>query len=88
MNDRIKQLAQQAGMYVDLKGEPWPKWMGAEECELAYARFAELIVEECIRELEISRKCDPYTGDLFNCEYNTCINEQTIVLKEHFGVRE
>jgi hypothetical protein len=47
MNAIVKQLAQQAGMYVDLKGEPWPKWMGAEECELAYAKFAELIVSEC-----------------------------------------
>ena len=48
MNEQIKQLAQQAGMYVDLKGEPWPKWMGAEECEQAYAKFAELIVQNCI----------------------------------------
>ena len=47
MNKRIKELAEQAGMYVEVKGEPWPKWMGAEECEAAYARFAELIVQEC-----------------------------------------
>jgi len=49
MNNKIKQLAQEAGMYVDLKGEPWPKWMGAEECEVAYKKFAELIVQECIK---------------------------------------
>lgn len=47
MNKRIKQLAEQAGMYVEARGEPWPKWMSAEECELAYAKFAELIVQEC-----------------------------------------
>jgi len=46
MNDRIKQLAQEAGMYVDLNGKPWPKWMGAEECEVAYKKFAELIIED------------------------------------------
>jgi hypothetical protein len=34
-------------MYVDLKGKPWPKWMSAEECEVAYKKFAELIVREC-----------------------------------------
>ena len=34
-------------MYVDLNGNPWPKWMSAEECELAYKKFAELIVREC-----------------------------------------
>ena len=47
MTEIIKQLAQQAGMYVDLGGKPWPKWMGAEECEAAYEKFAELIVREC-----------------------------------------
>jgi hypothetical protein len=52
MQDRIKQLAQEAGMYVAVKGEPWPKWMGAEECELAYQKFAELIVEECATVVE------------------------------------
>ena len=47
MNERIQKLAQEAGMYVDLNGNPWPKWMSAEECELSYAKFAELIVREC-----------------------------------------
>jgi hypothetical protein len=51
MNERIKQLAVEAGMYVDVKGEPWPKWLGAEECEIAYAKFAKLIIEECRRTL-------------------------------------
>lgn len=52
MNERIKQLAQEADMYVDLKGTPWPKWMSAEECELAYQKFAELIIEECSTVIE------------------------------------
>ena len=52
MNSRFQELAQQAGMYVDLDGKPWPKWMGAEECEVAYARFAELIVQECTTVIE------------------------------------
>jgi hypothetical protein len=46
MNEQIKQLAQQAGMYVDLNGKPWPKWMGAEECEVAYKKFAELMIAD------------------------------------------
>lgn len=46
MNERFKLLAQEAGMYVDLNGNPWPKWMSAEECEVAYKKFAELIVKE------------------------------------------
>ncbi len=46
MNKQIKELAVQAGMYVDLNGKPWPKWMTAEECEIAYAKFAVVIGRE------------------------------------------
>ena len=49
MNQRIQQLAQEAGMYVDLNGNPWPKWMSAEECELAYKKFAKLMVQDNLR---------------------------------------
>ena len=59
MNERIRQLAQEAGMYVDVKGEPWPKWMGADECDLAYQKFAELIVGECA-EIALREEHDPY----------------------------
>ena len=83
MNERIKQLAIEAKLIA-------PEYNGFDHTRLSISqqRFAELIVRECIRELEISRKCDPYTGDLFDCEYNTCIKEQSIMLKEHFGVKK
>jgi hypothetical protein len=74
MNKQIRLLAEQAGMYVDLNGKPWPKWMGAEECEAAYARFAELIV----REMLVTCEDHPaWTGRM--------IGEQ---IKQHFGVEE
>jgi len=74
MNERIKKLIQAADRQCS-------------ETRGVYDEiFAELIVRECVRELEVSRKCDPYTGDLFDCEYNTCIKEQSIMLKEHFGI--
>lgn len=47
MNQRLQELALQAGMYVDLNGNSWPKSMSAEECEAAYKKFAELLVKEC-----------------------------------------
>jgi hypothetical protein len=73
MNKRIKELAEQAGMYVEVKGEPWPKWMGAEECEAAYARFAELIVQECAVVIE---------KNLFKgIGWNT-----SRAVKQHFGI--
>jgi hypothetical protein len=77
MNKRIKELALQAG------GSHYPDVGG-----ITLEKFAELIVQECISELEISKKVDPYTGVLFDCEYNKCIDEQSTMLKEHFGVRE
>ena len=77
MNERIKKLAEQAGMYVDLKGEPWPKWMGAEECEVAYKKFAELIVEECRNVLtEVYRETP-----LESCGYLLRADEK---IAEHF----
>ena len=81
MNERIKELAEQAGYTKDMFGiGHWDM----PECQ----KFAELIVKECISELEISKKADPYTGVLFDCEYNECIDEQATMLKEHFGVGE
>jgi hypothetical protein len=47
MNQKIKELAIKADLYVDLNGNPWPKWMSAEECEVAYAKFAELLIKDC-----------------------------------------
>ena len=47
MNERIQEFAEQAGLYVDLNGAPWPRAMSAEESELAYKKFAELIVRQC-----------------------------------------
>lgn len=51
MNERIKDLGIQAGLYVDLNGSPWPRAMSAEECEAAYKKFTELITEEVFAEM-------------------------------------
>ena len=76
MNLRFKQLAQEAGLYVDLKGSPWPKWMGAEECEVAYAKFAELIAKECITKIEEAAEDSPEL-------YGVALD-----LMDHFGIEE
>ena len=67
----------------------------AEQCHHRYSehhinleKFSELIVRECINQMEISKKCDPYTGQVFDIEYNTTINDQIEMLKEHFGVKQ
>ena len=72
MNEQITQLAVKAGLYVDLNGRPWPKSMSAEECEVAYKKFAELIVRECAGKVDwILAEGGKTQGDL---------------IKEHFGV--
>ena len=76
MNDRYRELAREAGLLVH-NPEKMPTKLG---------RFAELMISDCIKELEISRRGDPYTGNLYDCEYNTCIGEQIQVLKARFGV--
>jgi hypothetical protein len=76
MNDRIRELASVA----------WAAQTKLNEDLLS--DFVKLIVQECVQELEVSKKCDPYNGNLFDCEYNTCINEQITMLKQHFGIEE
>jgi hypothetical protein len=78
MNERIKQLAHEAGL---------PTY-NPEGIPTKLEKFAELIVRECILELGISKKCDRYTGELFVCEHNAVLDEQIDMLKEIFGVEE
>ena len=47
MNERIVELALQAGLLYMKNGKPYPAAMSSEECRAAYAKFAELIVREC-----------------------------------------
>jgi hypothetical protein len=90
MNERIQQLAEQAGMYVDLNGNPWPKWMSAEECELAYAKFAELIVRECIDKITTYDLVPGHSAkweDIYDI-HARLLQDLGEELKEHFGVEE
>lgn len=46
-NKKVQKLADQAGLYVNINGAPWPRNMNGEDIETAYATFAELIIREC-----------------------------------------
>ena len=70
MNKKIKDLAIEAGLYVDLNGEPWPKWMGSEECEIAYEKFANLIVNECAKKVDkVRRQGGWYYGEIIRKDF-------------------
>ena len=76
MNERIMELAKQAGLYNEMlwDGEPWPTAMSCEECNVAYAMFAKLLLQECIDLANHS-----------NLTGKSIIGER---IKEHFGVQE
>jgi hypothetical protein len=93
MNERIRELGIQAGLYVDLEGTPWPRAMSAEECEAAYKKYAELIVQECLKKVEEEYK--PVLEDKEMMKdthwdgYVQCGVDSYVSIREHFfGVEE
>jgi len=79
MNERIKELLEQAGVkYVTM-----PK-------DTVYEKFAELIVKECIDKIETYRipVGNSSSGELA-CEWTyDALKEIRDEIKEHFGVEE
>jgi hypothetical protein len=90
MNEQILKLGVEAGLYVDLDGTPWPRAMSAEESELAYAKFAELIIKECADILMKPEHVMNHPEEL--TDYNRgWVNGRLLGvehIKEHFGVEE
>ena len=79
MNERIKLLAEQAGMnIVDDKFSTYGKF--AE-------KFAELIVKECIS-INRQRMFSDYEGDSHRVAHNNALLCATSDMFEHFGVGE
>jgi len=87
MNERIKELAEQAEKYADdnFKGENF--WTQAYE-----SKFAELIVRECINEIAYIGKANEVFGDRTDrggLNHILWTTETAIEkIKQHFGVEE
>ena len=80
MNERIRELAEQAEKYADenFKGEP-------TYSEAYDSKFAELIVNECAQECErIAQVYDGYHDDAGSDTASSCGD----AIKELFGVEE
>jgi len=61
------------------------------DTETIIREFTKKIVNGCRMELGKSMKGDPYTGDVYDCEYNTSIDDQIAVLKDcldRFGIND
>ena len=78
MNERIKQLAEQAGFSKDRFDLFWDEDANAEGVDLE--KFAELIVRECLSIVEPTED----SGD----EWCVTLKGTAQEIKEHFGVEE
>ena len=88
MNERIKQLM---GQTLDEKFAGTWSVMDMQDLTKFADRFAELIVKECVAQIQpmwdqVQEIGPPggYDYDTFDLAYNDCMN----AIKEHFGVEE
>jgi hypothetical protein len=72
MNERIKELAEQAGLYFYVNGKLYPQELTAEESIVAYERFAELIAREILS----------YSQDDGDLDF------MKFMIKKNFGIEE
>ena len=84
MNERIRELAEQAKKYAL---DAMIKITDKEQALKAYSetydtKFAELIVEECRYVMDCNKGSDQHT------EWNRALFETSEKIKEHFGVEE
>ena len=77
MNERIKELAEQA--------EVWNA--DGDKCEIDLEKFAKLIVRECIS-INRQRMFSDYEGDSLRVAHNNALLCATSDMFEHFGVGE
>ena len=77
MNERIIELAEQAGLKVNPDGEIGPAFFGSVDA--GYRKFAELIVKECADWIDGSPSTD--AGQLVLTKSFIIAN-----IKDHFGV--
>ena len=83
MNERIKQLAEQAGFqYIKDEGIGW-----AGNYNASLPKFAELIVQECIS-INRQRMFSEYEGDSHRVAHNNALLCANSDMFEHFGVEE
>jgi hypothetical protein len=79
MNERIRELANQAGAEVKIiHGD----MLYISKADLDLEKFAELIVEECRYVMDCNKGSDQHT------EWNRALSETSNKILEHFGVEE
>lgn len=86
MNQRIRELAEQC-FSIRYDHDSKMEEFGNDSIQII-SEFTNLIVQECIKELETTQVCDSYTGKMIDCEYNDALADGIANIKENFGVEE
>jgi hypothetical protein len=88
MNERIKELEKQAWEFVD-KTWNWANANNPSQATLFKAKFAELIVRECMK---VCKKTEQYEVGNQDPDEVGCIRAGAVFcredIKQHFGVEE
>jgi hypothetical protein len=79
MNKTLSELIKSSTSSVELGDLDYEHHVFNEE------KFACLVVKACVAELEAHKRCDPYTGELIQCEKNDTIQELILALDELFS---
>ena len=82
MNERIKALIKES----DLEECIDDAYLLRDDWNPFIEKFAGLIVQECIWQLECAKQGDSFTGETYDNEVNDVLTDQIDNLKEHFGV--
>ncbi len=82
MNERIRELSHEAQRYA-LNNTTGPDLAGLNE--LWQEKFAELIVRECLNEIE-SQRSNGENADQWTITRDLCYHNMMSGLKQHFGV--
>jgi hypothetical protein len=75
MNERIKELAEQATTYIEPTSNSGEGWIFDKE------KFAELIVQECIVQIQLTTARDPQTS----VQYRQSVGHIHRI-RQHFGI--
>jgi len=86
MNERIKQLAKQAGLrFTQLMSNPMVPVVDGKETDLE--KFAELIVKECL-DIAFEVRGKPATDTHYVIGYDRACEKMIDAIKESYGVEE
>lgn len=84
MNEKIRELAEQAGFYIDLLD-----FDRIDPENIKIEKFAELIVQECIKEIEFQSGGGPEQedGSTYSRDWDQAIECVSAMVRHRFGIK-